>query len=176
MQCWQVIELMDKFVADRLPSDRAAELEAHLNECDSCWAAYLAAQEQDDLAPPDSEQEELTLLDVALADPALARSMTTEPPALPQGWVDQVVDQIDWAPPAKAPVRWWSKALRHPAVSGTYAAAAAILVFSVAQRLFLWQATTNGLGALLWQGQLKLAILGDRLLEVGTWVSNLLHF
>lgn len=165
MQCWQVINLMPKFVADRLPADQAAELEAHLNECDSCWAAYLAAQEQDDL----------TLLDQSFADPALVRMMTTEPPALPQSWVDQVVDQIDWAPPAPAPVRWWAKALRSPVVSGTYAAAAAILVFSVAQRVFLWQATTNGLGALIWQGQLRLAMLSDRLIEAGTWATNLLQ-
>lgn len=165
MQCWQVIGLMPKFVADRLPSDQAAELEAHLNECDACWAAFLAAQEKD----------EITLLDQTLADLAMERLMTTEPPALPQGWVDQVVDQIEWAPPASAPVRWWTKALRSPVVSGTYAAAAAILVFSVAQRVFLWQTTTNGLGALLWQGQLRLAMLGDRIAEASTWAATLLN-
>lgn len=165
MQCWQVINLLPKFVADRLPSDQAAELEAHLNECDACWAAYLEAQEQD----------EMTLLDQTLSDPAMERLMTIEPPALLQGWVDQVVDQIDWAPPKVTPVRWWSRALRSPIVSGAYAAAAAILVFSVGQRLFLWQTTTNGLGALLWQGQLRLAMLGDRLVEVSTWATSLFH-
>ncbi|HLO02156.1 MAG TPA: zf-HC2 domain-containing protein [Symbiobacteriaceae bacterium] len=165
MQCWQVIDSMPEFVADRLPTDQAAELEAHLATCESCWTAYLEAQDHDDLP----------FVDESLADPALVRLMTTEPPPLPQGWADQIVDQIDWAPPVSAPVRWWAKALRHPAVSGTYAAAAAILVFSVAQRVFLWQTTTNGLGALLLQGELWLAMLGDRFFEVGSWATNLLQ-
>lgn len=163
MQCWQVINLMPKFVADRLPSDQAAELEAHLNDCESCWSAFLAAQAKDDL----------TGLDQSLADPALVQLMTAEPPALPQDWADQVVAQIDWAPPA--PARWWAKALRHPVVSGTYAAAAAILVFSVAQRVFLWQTTTNGLGSMLLQGELWLTMLSDRFFEVSTWATNLLQ-
>jgi anti-sigma factor RsiW len=163
MQCWQVIDSLPDFVADRLPSVQAAALDAHLASCDSCWSAYLAAQ---------AEDADLQVVEEALADPGLARLVTTEPPPLPEGWTAHLLDQIDWAPPK--PVRWWTKALRHPVVSGTYAAAAAILVFSVAQRVFLWQTTTNGLGALFLQGELWLAALSNRLFEVGAWASDLL--
>lgn len=161
MQCWQVVELLPKFLADQLPAERMAEVEAHLAECEACWTAYLA------------EESALPALDEALSEPELEPLLTTEPPPLPLGWTERVLDQIEWAPPAPTPVRWWTKALRHPAVSGTYAAAAAILVFSVGQRLLFWQSTTNGLGALLLQGELWLTMLSNRFLQASDWANSL---
>lgn len=167
MHCKQVREWLPAFAADRLPPDLAIPVEEHLAECDACWAAWERLREGS--TETETSWDELEGL---LGDPKLGHLMMESPPPLPEGWTEALLERIETPKPVERN-RWWATALRHPAVSITYAAAAALLVFSVGQRLFLWESATNGFGTILLQGQLWLVQLSARLAEVTAWVSSL---
>jgi hypothetical protein len=166
MHCKQVMDWLPAFAADRLPPDVAVTLEEHLAGCDNCWAAW-----ERECEAASGKVEGLGDLEGALTDSKLVHLMVESPPPLPKGWTEALLGQIDW--PKAAKTRWWATALRHPAVSITYAAAAVLLVFSVAQRVFLWDSATNGFGSILLQGQLWLVQISARLSGVSAWASSL---
>jgi anti-sigma factor RsiW len=160
MECRQVVAILPAFLDDRLSSVEAAAVEDHVAACETCWAHLKRLTDEDQAATADLAAE--------LAEPALMQLMQSEPPPLPDDFTDQVMARIDWAP-VKRP--WWARALHHPAVSFSYAAAATFLIISVAQKVFLWEQATNGFGSVILQGQVWLELLSARLSAVAFWMD-----
>lgn len=140
MECNEVRELLDIYLAQALTADEAQAVEAHVNQCDACR----------------QEMEQMRELWSALDDPDLEHMVMAEPTPLPEDFTAQVMQRIEAERPKGLNLVWpWlnRRWTRRQYASVAYAMSATLVVVSAGELLFLWNQTTNRLE--LWSAQFE---------------------
>lgn len=130
MECKAARSKLDRFLDESLPAHEARAIEAHLSECDLCWAAW----------------SELRDTQVELEDSTLEQIIHAGPKRLPPDFTNQVMARIKTERPQGAYVvlPWlrqrWSK---RQYTSVAYAMSATMVVASTGNMLYLWTKSTT---------------------------------
>lgn len=130
MECKVVRSKLDRFLDESLTEHEAHVIEAHISECDLCWATW----------------SELRDTGLDLDDPTLEQMTLAGPKPLPPDFTKQVMTRIEAERPQGAHVvlPWlrqrWSK---RQYASVAYAMSATMVVVSTGNLLYLWTESTT---------------------------------
>jgi len=130
MECTVAKLKLVRFLDESLTEHEARAIEAHISECDGCWAAW----------------SELCDRQLDMDEPTLEQVMLAGPKPLPPDFTKQVMERIEADRPQGAHVvlPWlrqrWS---RRQYASVAYAMSATMVVVSTGNLIYLWTQSTT---------------------------------
>jgi anti-sigma factor RsiW len=128
--CIDVRPWLDRYLDQALPAEEAAIVEAHINQCEECWA----------------ELNQWQAMTRDLAHPDLQAMVLANPPPLPADFTARLMERVEAERPPAFELLWpwlrkrWST---HQITSLAYGMVAAFSIFTMGNAYMAWNLSTN---------------------------------